>query len=140
LGHRRRAIVYRLLDKDLALEVFEGLSPVLQSDLVDALQERDTVDLFANMAPDDRVWLLDELPASVASKLLRGLGPGERDQTAVLLGYPAGSIGRRMSTRFSPRRPWHSAAEAPERARGRLEEAETIYNWPVRDTGRRVAG
>ncbi|HIW47346.1 MAG TPA: magnesium transporter [Candidatus Yaniella excrementigallinarum] len=140
LGHRRRAIVYRLLDKDLALEVFEGLSPVLQSDLVDALQERDTVDLFANMAPDDRVWLLDELPASVASKLLRGLEPGERDQTAVLLGYPEDSIGRRMSPRFITLRPWHTVAEAMERVHERLEEAETIYYLPVIDTGRRVVG
>src|SRR5699024_12604753 len=76
LGHRRRAIVYRLLDKDLALEVFEGLSPVLQSDLVDALQERDTVDLFANMAPDDRVWLLDELPRSEERRVGEGCRAG----------------------------------------------------------------
>src|SRR5699024_1510378 len=78
LGHRRRAIVYRLLDRVLALYVFDGTSPVIQGDLVDALQERDTVVLFANMAPDDLVWLLDEIPASVASKLLRGLEAGER--------------------------------------------------------------
>src|SRR5699024_12037370 len=99
--------------------------------LVDALQERDTVDLFANMAPDDRVWLLDELPASVASKLLRGLEPGERDQTAVLLGYPEDSIGRRMSPRFITLRPWHTVAEAMGRCRESLEEADSICCLPV---------
>src|SRR5690625_7838399 len=79
LGHRRRAIVYRLLDKDLALRVFEGLSPGLQSDLGHALQGRDTADLFIGLAPDDRVWLPDELPATVASRLLQGLDVDERD-------------------------------------------------------------
>src|SRR5699024_12014390 len=62
LGHRRRAIVYRLLDKDLALGVFEGLSPVLQSVLVDGLQERATVASIAKLAPDARVGQLDRLP------------------------------------------------------------------------------
>src|SRR5699024_7917842 len=73
LSDRHRALVYLLLDKDLALRVFEGLSPVLQSDLVNALQDHDTAELFLGLAPDDRVWLLDELPATVASKLLQGL-------------------------------------------------------------------
>src|SRR5699024_2012901 len=87
-----------------------------------------------------RVWLLDELPASVASKLLRGLEAGERDQTAVLLGYPEDSIGRRMSPRFVTLRPWHTVAEAMERVHGRREEVGIIYGLPVTDAGRRVVG
>ena len=140
LGHRRRAIVYRLLDKDLALRVFEGLSPVLQSDLVHALQGHDTADLFIGLAPDDRVWLLDELPATVASKLLQGLDVDERDQTSALLGYPDDAIGRRMSPQFITLRPWHTVAEAMERVHARLGSAETAYYLPVIDTGRRVVG
>src|SRR5699024_10932939 len=100
LGHRRRAIVYRLLEKDLALEVFEKLPPALQGDLLEALQESDTAELFLGMAPDDRVWLLDELPAKVASKLMKGLDVDERGQTSLLLGYPEDAIGRRMSPQF----------------------------------------
>jgi len=140
LSHRRRAIVYRLLDKDLALKVFEGLSPVLQGDLVNALQEHDTADLFIGLAPDDRVWLLDELPATVASKLLQGLDIDERDQTSALLGYPDEAIGRRMSPQFITLRPWHTVAEAMERVHSRLEAAETAYYLPVIDSGRRVVG
>lgn len=140
LGHHRRAIVYRLLDKDLALRVFEGISPVLQSDLVHALQEHDTVELFNGLAPDDRVWLLDELPATVASRLLRGLDEGERGQTSTLLGYPADSIGRRMSPQFVTLRPWHTAAEGLARVQQRLETVETVYYLPVIDSGRRVIG
>lgn len=140
LSHQRRAIVYRLLDKDLALRVFEGLSPVLQSDLVNALQEHDTTELFNELAPDDRVWLLDELPATVASRLLRGLDDSEREETSTLLGYPANSIGRRMSPQFVTLRPWHTAAEALTRVQRRLDTAETVYYLPVIDSGRRVVG
>ena len=140
LSDRHRAFVYLLLDKDLALRVFEGLSPVLQSDLVHALQDHDTAELFLGLAPDDRVWLLDELPATVASKLLQGLDVDERAQTSALLGYPEESIGRRMSPRFITLREHHTAADAMARVQSRLRSAETVYYLPVIDSGRRVVG
>src|SRR5690554_4276454 len=71
LNRRRRAIVYRLLDKDHALWVFERLSPSLQWELLETLQEQDVISLFTGLGPDDRVRLLDELPATVAARLLR---------------------------------------------------------------------
>ena len=73
LGDRHRAVMYRLLPKQRALEVFEALDPALQGDLVRGLRDAEVADLFAAMDPDDRVWLLDELPASLAPRLLRGL-------------------------------------------------------------------
>src|SRR5690606_23748954 len=97
LGSRQRAIVYRLLPKQRALRVFEDLEPSLQGELVRALQDGEVASLFADLDPDDRVWLLDELPAVVAQRLLRGLPARERQRTAEVLGYPQGSIGRRMS-------------------------------------------
>lgn len=140
LNHRHRAFVYLMFDKDLALRVFEGLPPVLQGDLVNALQEHDTAELFIGLAPDDRVWLLDELPATVASKLLEGLDVDERAQTSALLGYAEGSIGRRMSPQFITLRPYNTVADAMERVNSRLHTAETVYYLPVIDDGRRVIG
>lgn len=65
LNARQRAVVYRLLPKQRALDVFEGLEPALQGELVAALQDSEVAVLFAQLDPDDRVWLLDELPALV---------------------------------------------------------------------------
>lgn len=140
LGHRRRAIVYRLLEKDLALEVFEKLPPALQGDLLEALQESDTAELFLGMAPDDRVWLLDELPAKVASKLMKGLDVDERGQTSLLLGYPEDAIGRRMSPQFIQLEQDRTVAEAMDLVYDRLDTAETAYYFPVVDESRRVVG
>src|SRR5690606_23471067 len=100
LNERQRAIVYRLLHKDAALEVFESLDPSLQSDLLHGLQDVEVAELFAGLDPDDRVWLLDEVPATVAQKLLQGLAPRDRELTAVVLGYPQNSVGRRMTPEY----------------------------------------
>jgi len=140
LNPRDCAVVYRLLPKQQAIEVFEALSPELQGELVRGLQDAEVAALFAEMDPDDRVWLLDELPASVAPRLLRGLSPRERELTASVLGYPQDSIGRRMSPEYVTTHPDLTATETLRRMRARIADAETIYTLPVTDHARRVVG
>lgn len=140
LSFRQRAVVYRLLPKDKALAVFESLDPQLQGDLVHALQDAQATSLFSELDPDDRVWLLDELPANLASKLLRGLSPRERQLTAAVLGYPQGSVGRRMTPEFVSTRHFLTVEETMARVRTRLDDAETVYVLPVLDHSRRVVG
>jgi len=133
------AIVYRLLAKARALDVFEALSPGTRGDLVGALRRAEVTSLFAEIDPDDRVWLLDELPASVAPQLLRGLTRQERDLTAGMLGYPNHSVGRRMSPEFVTTHPQLTVRETFARIRAALDSAETVYTLPVTDA-RRVVG
>jgi len=140
LSSRQRAVAYRLLSKYVALEVFEDLPPRLRGDLVQSLRDTEVVSIFAELDPDDRVWLLDELPAQVAPRLLRGLTERERALTAEVLGYPRKSIGRRMSPEYVSVRATLTVEQAMERVRGRLDDAETIYTLPVVDDGRRVVG
>ncbi|WP_326548912.1 magnesium transporter [Mycolicibacterium sp. ND9-15] len=140
LGHRQRAVLYRVLPKGQALAVFESLDPTLQSDLLGGLQENDVAALFADLDPDDRVELIDELPATVARRLLQGLPQREREMTAGILDYPRDSIGRRMSPEFVSLRPQMTVAEALTRVTDHLEDAETIYALPVTDDQRVLVG
>lgn len=140
LGEHDRAVLFRLLAKDVALEVFELLDATLQGDLVRALKDDEVAAVFAVLEPDDRVALLDELPAAVATRLLRALPPYERGLTDVVLGYPARSIGRRMSPEYVATRPGATVAEALGRVRARLDDAETVYVVPVTDEERRLEG
>src|SRR5690606_41885289 len=126
-----RAVVYRLLPKGTALEVFERLDPALQGDLVLGLQAEDVAAIFAQLEPDDRVSLLDELPATVASRLLRGLSPEERELTAVILGYPAGAIGRRMCPGRITVQPEIPVAVALDWVRARQADTDSVYTPPV---------
>jgi magnesium transporter len=140
LNRNQRAILYRLLTKEQALEVFENLDPSLQGDLVGALQDDDVGALFADLDPNDRVELLDELPASVARRLIQGLPPHDRGLTATILGYPHGSIGRRMSPEFVVVRADSATAPALSRVHRHLDDAETVYTLPVTDGRRKLVG
>ncbi|MGV0834879.1 magnesium transporter [Mycolicibacterium thermoresistibile] len=140
LDRKQQAVLYRVLPKGRALEVFENLDPSLQGDLVGGLKDDAVAALFAELDPDDRVELLDELPASVARRLLQGLPLREREMTADILGYPQGSIGRRMSPEFVSVRPELTQKQALERVRAHLDDAETVYTLPVTDNQRVLVG
>ena len=90
-------VAFRLLDKDVAVEVFGNMEPSLQSDLIDGLADEHTQDLFSQLQSATQARLLDEVPAEVAQRLLASLGPAERDAAAQILGYPEDSVGRRMT-------------------------------------------
>lgn len=135
-----RAIAFRTLTKGQAMNVFESFDPSLQGELLDALREDATVELFADLDPDVRTGVLEELPAKVARKLLLTLAPSEREKTTELLGYPPDSVGRRMTPELVTIPAHLSAGEALARVRERGEDAETIYLLPIVGPGRELIG
>lgn len=136
----QRAVMFRMLPKQRALEVFEALDPALQRELLQGLQDAEVSQLFAELDPDDRVRLVDELPAALATRLLRNLPDHEMELTAEVLGYPQHSIGRRMSPEYVSTHPQLTVAQTLDRVRDRLGDAETVYTLPVLGRNRRVVG
>ena len=134
-----RAIAFRALPKDLALSVFEAFAPPLQGELIAELRDEGGALLLA-MDPDDRASLLGELPAKVARRMLQGLDPAEREKTTALLGFPPGSIGRRMTPHVVTLPEKSTVGEALEQVRAQEPEAETIYASAVIDPTRRLLG
>lgn len=133
-------VAFRLLDKDLALAVFEELEPVDQQQILQGMRDQSFRELVEAMAPDDRARMLREAPAKVAKKALAGLSPRERRMTAALLGYPEGSVGRYMTPEVVALPGNLTVAEALRTVQLKGAGAETVYTLPVVDTGRRLRG
>ena len=140
LSHEDRALFYRTLPKDTAVETFDELDSALQAHLIESLRDPEVTAVFAEMEPDDRAELLDELPASVASKLLADLPDDERELTNIVLGYADGSIGRRMSPELVSLHDDMTVGEALETVYKHLDDAESIYTLPVSNRNRRLVG
>lgn len=135
-----RAVPFRLLAKDRAIEVFEDLDPADQQALLDSLRDERVVQLFEAMDPDDRARLVDEMPAKVARRLVGGLSPWERALTATLLGYREETAGRIMSPEYVGLRAGMSVEQALDKVRRAGRQAETVYALPVTDDQRRLIG
>ena len=136
----QRALLFRTLPKTTAIAVFDLLDPAVQADLVSALRDDHVSAVVEAMDPHDRAELLDELPASVATKILAGLSPTERDLTGIVLGYPEKSVGRRMSPEFATLHPTDSVEKALAHLTKVLDDVETIYTVPVTSAEKKLVG
>ena len=117
LSHGERALFYRTLPKDTAVETFDELNSALQAHLIDSLRDPEVTAVFAEMEPDD-----------------------ERELTNIVLGYPDGSIGRRMSPELVSLHDDMTVGEALETVYKHLDDAESIYTLPVSNRNRRLVG
>jgi len=100
IAENDRAIVFRLLPKELSFSTFEYLDFNVQEQLMKSLGQEEVAAILNEMSPDDRTELLEDLPGPVVKKLIRLLSPEERKIADTLLGYPEDSIGRIMTPDF----------------------------------------
>ncbi len=138
LPPEKRAIAFRLLKKDPAIDVFEYLPPEVQEELINSLHDNQVVQIVEAMRPDDRAELFDELPAGVVRRLLQQLSSSERQATARILGYPEGTAGRVMTTEYVWLREGLTVGEALSKIRLSDEDKETIYYAYVTDNNRKL--
>lgn len=133
-------MAFRLLPKDLAMQVFDQLDSAQQLHLLEAFADSRARFFFEAMQPDDRAELLDEVPAKVARRLLKLLSTSERQATLTLLGYSDNTAGRVMTPDFIDLDYRMTVAGALERIRRLAVEKETIYVAYVMDNERKLLG
>jgi magnesium transporter len=133
------ALVFRLLPRDLAADVFSYLDPDQQQSLIANLGNERLAQLLNELEPDDRTALLEELPAEVAQRLIAMLTPAERSITQAILGYPEESVGRLMTPDYVRVKPEWTVAQAMDHIRRYGRDAETVnVIYVVDEAGRLI--
>ena len=133
-------VVFRLLPKALATEVFEHLDRPGQEALLRGLKSETVRALLEEMSADDRTALLEDLPPDVAGRLLEMLSPEERVVAQALLNYPEESVGRLMTPDFIYLRQNRTVRKALEKIRRVGADRETVYDLYVVDRDRKFIG
>jgi len=140
LSSEEQVIVFRLLSKEAALSLFEQLDTDMQHNLLRSFAEGKAAEFVNEMAPDDRVKLLDELPASVAKKLIASLSPEERAATNILMGYRPETAGRIMTTEYISLQRQMTVEQALNKVRHQAVRMETVYTLYVTDSAKKLKG
>ncbi len=133
-------VVFRLLPKTTATEVFEHMDLEHQVILLESLKSETVRHLLEEMSPDDRTGLLEELPPRAASRLLMLLSPADRKVAQALLNYPEDSVGRLMTPDFIYLHPEMTVEQALAKIRRLGIDRETVYALYVVDPGMRLLG
>ncbi len=121
-----RIVLFRLLPRDIATEVFAQLEGDQRNTLVNEMTQEETRRLLSELSPDDRADFLGELPGEVTQKLLNLLSPEDLRETRQILGYPPESVGRLMTPDYVAVRSHWTIAMALQHVRKKAKGSETI--------------
>lgn len=132
--------VFRLLKKATAAEIFPELDPELQETIIRAITDTEISKLVDELFIDDTIDMLEELPASVVSRVLKASSPQTRAEINKFLNYPPESAGGVMTSEFLSIHANMTVSEAIERIRSTGYEKETIYVIYVTDNARVLKG
>lgn len=128
-----RVLLFRLLPRQLADDVFSLLDIGSQNLLLGNMAHEEIRQVLSALSPDDRTTLFEELPARVTQGLLGLLSDDERKQALTLLSYPENSVGRLMTNRYVTVRSEWTAGEALEQIRRCGVDSETLTMLYITD-------
>lgn len=137
---RYALLFFRLLPKENAAEVFSYLEKDRRHALVSAFSDKELRILTEELFFDDCADLLEEMPATVVTRILAAADPDTRRQLNELLRYPEDSAGSMMTTEFVMLRREMTVAEAFAKIRKEAIDKETVYTVYVVDAARRLIG
>ncbi|MDD2573597.1 MAG: magnesium transporter [Bacillota bacterium] len=140
LNKDERIILFRLLKKDLASGVFSQMEKEEQVDLINAITDHGIRDLLSGLAFDDKVDLLEEMPANVAKKVLQNVSKEERKIINQFLKFPENSAGSIMTIEYVDLKEYYTVSYALQHIRKTGVTKETIYTCYVIDSKRHLKG
>jgi magnesium transporter len=140
LPEERQPSVFRLLEKDLAAEIFAELDGDVQETLIVAMSDREVRFMLDELFVDDAVDMLQEMPSNVVKRILKNATPETREQINRLLAYPEDSAGSIMTTEFIELRKSMTCAQAIDTIRRTGVDKETVYVAYVTDVSRHLEG
>lgn len=140
LGEAQLPLLFRLLPKELAAEVFVELDSDQQEMLIRGFSNTELKEVLDELYLDDTVDIVEEMPANVVKRILKHSDPETRKSINEILKYPDDSAGSMMTTEFVDLKETMTVEDAFKRIRRTGPDKETINICYVIDEGRHLLG
>ena len=128
---KEQIMLFRLIRKEDAAEVFSNMEPWMQESLIRAFTITELKEVINDMYLDDTVDLLEEMPANAVDKILQAADAQTRDSINKLLKYPKDSAGSIMTIEYVDLRRKMTVFEALKKIKRIGINQETIYTCYV---------
>ncbi len=140
LPQEKLPLVYRILPKELAAEVFVNMETDAQELLIHAFSDNELREVLDELYVDDAVDIIEEMPATVVKRILMHTDPEMRKSINEILQYPEDSAGSLMTTEYVDLKKYMTVGDAFTRIRRTGVDKETIYICYVTDENRKLLG
>ena len=136
----RMPMVFRLLSKETASDVFANFDVPDQERIINSMTDSELAGIIEELYLDDAVDMMEELPANVVKRVMRAATPQTRALINQYLNYPEDSAGSIMTAEFVDLKKYMSVKESFARIRRIGEDKETIYICFVISSHRKLEG
>ena len=140
IDEEKTIMVYRLLSKEKAAEVFVELEHEDQERLINCLTDTEIKNVMNEIYMDDAVDLIEEMPSNVVKRILANTKSENRKIINELLKYPDDTAGSLMTTEFIDLKENMTVRDAFESIKKKGLKKETVYNCYVLTVDRKLLG
>lgn len=140
IGDNRMPMVFRLLSKQMAADVFANFDSPEQEQIINSITDSELSAIIEELYVDDAVDMMEELPANVVKRVMRTATPETRRLINQYLNYPENSAGSIMTAEFVDLKKYMNVRESIARIRRIGEDKETIYTCFVTSADRKLEG
>lgn len=140
LGNQMVILVFRMMPKDISVEVFAYLPEDDQVDIINGITQKEIDFIIEELAFDDMIDLLEELPANLVDKILMKTSREERSLINTFLNYPENSAGSLMTIDYIDLKRTMNASQSLKHIKEAGVDSETVYSCYVMDEGRKLIG
>ncbi len=133
-------VLFRILSKEMATEVFVELGADQQQYLIELFSDVELKEVLDDLFIDDTVDIIEEMPATVVKRILANSTPASRKSINELLKYPDDSAGSIMTTEYVCLKKQMTVDQAFTFIRKVAIKKETIYTCYVTDENRKLIG
>ncbi|MEA4947951.1 MAG: magnesium transporter, partial [Oscillospiraceae bacterium] len=140
IDEKKRPMVFRMLSKETAAEVFANFDVDDQEQIINSITDSELAAILEELYVDDAVDMMEELPANVVKRVMRAATPDTRRLINQYLHFPENSAASMMTAEFIDLKKYMNVRESIARIRRIGEDKETIYTCFVTSADRRLEG
>lgn len=140
LDSEKTVVVFRMLPKELASEVFACLEVEQQQHIITSITDNELRAIIDDLYVDDAVDMLEELPATIVRRVLQNSSPDTRKLINQFLNYPENSAGSLMTIEYVDLHDYFTVRKAMDYIRRTGIDKETVYTCYVIDDQRKLVG
>lgn len=139
-GEKENIILFRILSKEKAAEVFAELDADLQMQIVSSMIDDKLQSLLDELYFDDMIDFIEEMPSSVVKRVLENYKNENRSLINQFLSYEEDSAGSLMTIEYLSLKSHWTVRESLNYIRQKVKDLETIDVAYVRDKNRVLIG
>ena len=133
-------LLFRMLPKVKAVEVFSFLSVENQREIINAISEDDLPYFVDNIFFDDVIDMIEEMPAEFVNRVLINIAPEKRELVNQFLNYAEDSAGGLMTIEYVRLNERMTVQQALDHVRETGIKKETVYTCYITTIHERLIG